>query len=357
MFIRELVKLIRPLGSDARVSPRVGVCRVLIMLAATLVLSTSFLGAAPAAESADAQARARTMDALSVVLLKAKAHKDARMSATLGAERHGSGIVIDDNGLILTIGYLILEAEGVEVVAASGKAVPATVVGYDHATGFGLIRATPPLTVRPIEFGDSETLPEREPVLIAGFDGVAQAHVVSKRRFTGFWEYMLDSAIFTAPATVNWSGAALIGRDGKLYGVGSLVVTDAMKPQTYTPGNMFVPIDLLKPILGDLIGTGKVSGPPRPWLGINTQEMQGHLVVTRVTRDSPAEKGGLKAGDIILRLGGEAVTGQVDFYRKLWSKGPAGIDIAVSVLQDTQMKELVIRSMDRTQHIRQRPTY
>ena len=299
----------------------------------------------------------RNMDALSVVLLRATAPKDARSAATLGVQRQGSGIVIDNSGLILTIGYLILEAEGIEVIPADGKAVPAAMVGYDHTTGFGLVRASAPLSVKPIELGDSAGLPEREPVLIAGFDGVAPAYVVSRRQFAGFWEYLLDSAIFTAPATVNWSGAALIGRDGKLYGVGSLVVTDAVKPQTYSPGNMFVPIDLLKPILGDLIDTGRVSGPARPWIGVNTQEMQGHLVVTRVTRDGPAEKGGLKVGDIILRIGGQQIAGQVDFYRKLWSKGPAGTEIPLSVLQGAQMKDFVIRSMDRAQHVRTRTTY
>ena len=308
-------------------------------------------------EQAQSDDRIRTMDALSVVLLRATAPKDARTSGTLGENREGSGIVIDTSGLVLTIGYLILEADGIEIIAADGKALPASVVGYDHATGFGLVRTTLPLNVRPIEFGDSSTLPEREPVLIAGFDGVAPAYVVSKRQFAGFWEYLIDSAIFTAPATVNWSGAALIGRDGKLYGVGSLVVTDAVKPQTYSPGNMFVPIDLLKPILGDLISAGKVSGPARPWIGVNTQEMQGHLVVTRVTRDGPAEKGGLKAGDIIVRIGGEQVTGQVDFYQKLWGKGPAGTQIPVSVLQGAQMRDLVIQSVDRAQHLRARTTY
>ena len=312
---------------------------------------------APKQEQAQPDSRIRTMDALSVVLLRATAPKDSRTASTLGAMREGSGIVIDNSGLILTIGYLILEADGIEIVAADGKALPATLVGYDHSTGFGLVRTTVPLNVKPIEFGDSGTLPEREPVLIAGFDGVAPAYVVSKRQFAGFWEYLLDSAIFTAPATVNWSGAALIGRDGKLYGVGSLVVTDAVKPQTYSPGNMFVPIDLLKPILGDLIAAGKVSGPARPWIGVNTQEMQGHLVVTRVTRDGPAEKSGLKVGDIILRIGGEQVSGQVDFYRKLWGKGPAGTQIPLSVLQGAQMRDLVVHSMDRVQHLRTRTTY
>jgi S1-C subfamily serine protease len=297
------------------------------------------------------------MDALSVVLLRATAPSDARSSRSLGAERAGSGIVIDDNGLVLTIGYLILEADRIEVVAANGKVIPATFVGYDHSTGFGLVRATLPLAVKPIEMGESGGLAEREPVLIAGFDGVAPAYVVSRRQFAGFWEYLLDNAIFTAPATVNWSGAALIGRDGKLYGVGSLVVTDAIKPQTYSPGNMFVPIDLLKPILGDLIDRGRVSGPARPWIGVNTQEMQGHLVVTRVTSGGPADKSGLKAGDIILRISGEQVQGQVDFYQKLWQKGPAGTEIALSVLQGAQMKDLVIQTMERTDHLRKPTTY
>ena len=311
----------------------------------------------PKPAQAQPDERIRSMDALSVVLLRATAPKDSRTASTLGASREGSGIVIDNSGLILTIGYLILEADGIEIVPADGKALPATLVGYDHATGFGLVRTTVPLNVKPIEFGDSASLPEREPVLIAGFDGVAPAYVVSKRQFAGFWEYLLDSAIFTAPATVNWSGAALIGRDGKLYGVGSLVVTDAVKPQTYSPGNMFVPIDLLKPILGDLISAGKVAGPARPWIGVNTQEMQGHLVVTRVTREGPAEKSGLKVGDIIVRIGGEQVSGQVDFYRKLWGKGPAGTQIPVSVLQGAQMRDLVINSMDRAQYLRMRTTY
>src|SRR5690606_34999156 len=247
---------------------------------------------------------------------------------------------------ILNIGYLIVEAENIEVIPADGKAIPATMVGYDYATGFGLVRASLPLAVKPIELGDSSTLPEREPVLIAGFDGIAPAYVVSKRQFAGYWEYLLESAIFTAPATVNWSGAALIGRDGKLYGVGSLVVTDAVKPQTYSPGNMFVPIDLLKPILGDLIDSGRVSGPARPWIGVNTQEIQGHLVVTRVTREGPAEKTGLRPGDIILRIGQDDIAGQVDFYRKLWARGPAGTEIKLSVLQGSQLKDLSIQSID-----------
>ena len=222
-----------------------------------------------------------TVDAFSVVKVRVKAVSDARSRNTLGGDREGTGIVIDSSGLILTIGYLVQEADSVEVSAADGRGVPASVIAYDFSTGFGLLRAAKPPTVKPIAFGDSATVPEREPVLIVGFDGVAPAFVVSRRPFAGYWEYLLDEAIYTAPATVNWQGAALINKEGKLLGVGSLVVGDAIG-KGQVPGNLFVPIDLLKPILGDLISQGRTSSKPRPWIGVNTQDLQGKLIVTRV---------------------------------------------------------------------------
>ncbi|NBR30090.1 MAG: serine protease, partial [Betaproteobacteria bacterium] len=264
-----------------------------------------------------------TVDAFSVVRLHARAVPDARSRSTLGPEREGTGIVIDSSGLILTIGYLIQEAETVEINAVDGRKSPATVIAYDYATGFGLLRALTPPVIKPIEFGESKGLPDREPVLIVGFDGVAPAFVVSKRPFAGNWEYLLDEAIFTAPATVNWQGAALVNKEGKLIGVGSLAVGDAMGGRQ-VPGNMFVPIDLLKPILGNLIAQGKAGDKPRPWLGVNTQDLQGKLMVTRVSPDSPADKAGLTAGDIILGVRGEQFKGHADFYKKIWSSGEAG---------------------------------
>lgn len=274
----------------------------------------------------------QTMDALSVVLLRAQVPQDARSTATLGSQRQGSGIVIDSTGLILTIGYLILEAEGIEVVPADGKPVPASLVGYDFVTGLGLVRTAQPLSIKPLELGESAALLEREPVLIAGYDGIAPAYVVSKRPFAGFWEYMLDQAIFTAPATVNWSGAALIGRDGKLYGVGSLVVTDAIKPQTYSPGNMFVPIDELKPILADLQKTGKRADPERPWLGITAEAYRGRVVAGRIAEDSPAAKAGIAEGDVLIAVAGKPVSELAEFFRAVWAVGPAGVQVPLTVL-------------------------
>ena len=298
-----------------------------------------------------------TVDAFSVVRIHARAVPDARSRSTLGPEREGTGIVIDSSGLILTIGYLIQEADTVEVAAADGRPLPASVIAYDFSTGFGLLRAVKAPPVKPISFGDSASVVDREPVLIVGFDGVAPAFVVSRRQFAGYWEYLLEDAIYTAPVTVNWQGAALINKEGKLLGVGSLAVGDAMGGRGQLPGNMFVPIDLLKPILGDLIAQGKASAKPRPWLGINTQDLQGKLMVTRVSPDSPAERAGLVNGDIIVGIRGEQVSSHADFYRKMWATGDAGAEVQLDVLKGTEIRKLEVKSMDRNDYLRPRPTY
>lgn len=298
-----------------------------------------------------------TVDALSVVKVRSKVVANARSGRSLGPQREGTGVVIDSEGLVLTIGYLIVEAETVELSTADGRAVPATVIGYDNATGFGLLKALRPLPVRPVQFGQSAAIAEREMVLIVGFDGVAPAYVVSRRPFIGYWEYLLDEAIYTAPATVNWSGAALLSREGKLLGIGSLVVGDALGTRTQVPGNMFVPIDLLKPMLGDLIATGKSSARPRPWIGINSQEVQGNVIVTRVSPEGPADDASIRAGDVIVGVGGQPVSGQADFYTRLWKTGEAGVDVPLEVLRGGRVEKITVKSIDRERYFRSRTTY
>jgi len=321
---------------------------------------TPALAAESAPDTSPPAARSQqelSVDALSVVKIRSKAVANARTSRTLGAQREGTGVVIDSEGLVLTIGYLILEAETIELSTADGRAFPATVIGYDHASGFGLLKSLRPLPVKPVQFGQSAAIAEREMVLIVGFDGVAPAYVVSRRPFVGYWEYLLDDAIYTAPATVNWSGAALLNREGRLLGIGSLVVGDSMGTRTQVPGNMFVPIDLLKPLLGDLIATGKRSGVPRPWIGVNTQEVQGNVIVTRVSPESPAEEANLRTGDIIVGLGGEAIKGQADFYTRIWARGAAGVDIPLDVLRNGRVENVSVKSVDRELYLRPKPTY
>jgi serine protease Do len=310
---------------------------------------------APATERADVD---RFFDA--VVKLNVRAVPDARSSATLGQEREGSGIVIGENGLILTIGYLIVEADDVQIVDRRGRTLSARVVGYDHATGLGLVRTVVPFDAPPIPLGDSGKVAERDPVMIVNYAGegdVTLAYVVSKRPFTGSWEYLLDSAIYTSPPTANWSGAALVGRDLKLVGVGSLIVREATTDEGGLPGNMFVPIDSLKPILADLVKDGHRAGPARPWLGVAADEVLGRLVVARVSPDGPGDKAGLRAGDIILGVGSDGVRTQAEFYRKVWGRGGAGTDIPLRVLQGIDVRDVTVHSIDRVEYFRPRTTY
>jgi serine protease Do len=294
-----------------------------------------------------------------VVRIKTHVNPEGRTVEGLGREREGSGILIDNDGLVLTIGYLMVEAYAAEVVDNSGRTVPASVVGYDYETGFGLLRTMEPLKLKPMPLGKSADVKERDPVLVASFGGpdmVAGAYVVAKREFAGNWEYMLDEALFTAPPHPAWSGAALINREGKLVGVGSLIVGDAAGGSDKTPGNMFVPIDRLLPVLGDLISDGRVAGPGRPWLGVNTDELRGRLFVSRVTPGGPAEKAGLKRGDVVVGVNGEPPRNLADFYRKVWAQGAAGTTVAIDVLQDSQVRRVEIKSINRLDHLKLKTT-
>jgi len=303
-------------------------------------------------------ARAQTVsldDLLSAVVhVKTTINPDGRSVANLGRTRDGTGIVIDDEGLVLTIGYLMVEAQSAEVITNDGRAVPANVVGYDHESGFGLLRAIMTLKVRPLALGRSVEVKEKDPVVIIGHGGrgrVARAEVVSRRAFAGGWEYLLDDAIYTWPPYPEWSGAALIDRSGKLVGVGSLILKDA-SGQGDGPGNMFVPIDRLAPIMADLIADGRAAGPAKPWLGVVTQELGGRLVVAAVSPDGPAAKAGIRHGDIIEKIGSAAPKDMEDFYRKIWAQGAAGVTIPLDVRRADESRHFEVQSMNRLDHLR-----
>ncbi|MET4699289.1 S1-C subfamily serine protease [Constrictibacter sp. MBR-5] len=284
-----------------------------------------------------------------VVGVEAETVADARSAATLGTTRQASGVVIDGAGLVLTIGFAVMEAERVSVLAEGGKRLPARVIAYHSESGLGLLRVPTGLDASPLRLGDSTKLATRDPVLIVAYGGADSAQpalVVSKRPFAGSWEYLLDSAIYTSPPHPLWTGAALIDGDGRLVGIGYLQVADAV-PDTVLPGNMFVPVDLLKPILADLLAEGRESGPRRPWLGLYTDETKGRLIVERVAADGPAAAAGLKPGDIVLGVAGQPVRSLEAFYRALWSSGSAGTEVELTVLKDLTPETVRVRSADR----------
>ena len=294
-----------------------------------------------------------------VVRLKAEIPPDARTAQTLGTEREGNGVVIDDSGLVLTIGYLILEAMSVTVQSGDGTPVPADVIAYDHRSGFGLVRAKANLGVARMRLGDSGALEQHDRVLVISHGGPVQvqgAIVVSRREFAGYWEYLLEEAIFTTPPHPNWGGAALVGRDGKLMGIGSLVVGDAAGGEQPLPGNMFVPIDLLKPILAELLISGRRAGPRRPWLGMFSTSVPSGALVTRVAPDGPAQRAGVVPGDVVVGVAGEPVSGTADLYRKLWSGAEAGTEVALELRRGPRALELTVTTGDREQYLRLRPS-
>lgn len=318
------------------------------------------LAVALLAPSAHAQ-RSSAGDLLaSVVRIKTVINPDARTTQNLGREREGSGIVIDENGLILTIGYLMVEAHTAEVTTNDGRTIPANIVGYDHETGFGLLQAIVPLKVKPMPFGKSAALVKDDVAIVASYGGEARAapaRVVAKREFAGSWEYLLDEAIFTSPPHPAWSGAALISREGRLVGVGSLIVGDAVGDGSGEAGNMFVPIDLLAPILGDLIAEGRALRDPRPWIGMSTNEIAGQLVVSQVSPQGPAEKAGIRRGDIITGVGGEAAKSLPDLWRKVWARGNAGASVPLDFEREGEGRKADLTSMNRLDHLKLKSTY
>jgi S1-C subfamily serine protease len=285
--------------------------------------------------------------------------ENARTAERFGTNRVASGVVIDKSGHILTIGFQTIEAETIKIVRKDQETVNTTVVAYHRDSGFGILRATSPLEVTPMPLGNSLGVKEGDPVLAAsyGYESAVQGvRVVARKEFAGPWEYLLENAIFTAPPIERFSGAALIDRNGHLVGIGYLFSQLKIEDLGLMPTNMFVPIDLLKPILSDLKLSGGSKLPSRPWLGVRTEELYGRLVVERVVSGSPSEKAGITPGDIILAVNKQEVHGMADFFRKVWALGKGGVDVPLRILQGIQIRDIVVRSTARSPYERPMPS-
>jgi S1-C subfamily serine protease len=290
----------------------------------------------------------------SLVGLRALIPGDAFTAETLGTERTGNGVLIRD-GVVLTIGYLITEAQTIWLHLADGSAVPGHVLAYDQETGFGLVQALARLDLPTLAMGQSKAAKIGDPVVVAGAGGRKHsvvARIAAKQEFAGNWEYVLDEAIFTVPAHPFWGGTAMIGGAGELLGIGSLQVQQVRESGSPEPLNMIVPIDILKPILQDLLTLGRPNRPPRPWLGLNATEIDDKIVVARVSAGGPARRANLRTGDVVLAVAGTEVADLAGLFRKVWSLGNAGVEVPLTVYRDGRTFEVRVTSGDRNRFLK-----
>lgn len=285
----------------------------------------------------------------SVVALHAQVPDDAFTASILGTERAGHGVALGADGLLLTIGYLITEASAIWLTTNRGTVVAGHPLAYDQSSGFGLVQALGKLGVPGLERGSSAGCRVQDEVIVAGHGGrqhALKSMVFAKREFAGYWEYVLDEAIFTAPAHPHWGGSAVIGADGRLLGIGSLLVEEKHDGET-VQGNMVVPIDALEPVLDDLLRYGRANRPPRPWLGIYTTEVDGRLAIAGLAPGGPAEKAGLGVGDLVLEVAGERIAGLADLFRRIWRRGAAGVEVPLTIARRGALMQVTVRSADR----------
>jgi S1-C subfamily serine protease len=286
----------------------------------------------------------------SVVSLRSHIPDDAFTAGILGTEREGQGVVIGDDGIVLTIGYLVTEAERIWLIGPGGNAVAAHAVAYDQETGLGIVQALGALDAPKIRIGSSASVRVGESLIVAGEGGREAAinvQVISKREFAGSWEYLLEEAIFTAPSHPKWSGAAAIDRSGQLVGIGSLYIQQAVPGDEQIDGNMIVPIDILKPIVNDLLTYGRPDRPVRPWLGMTTAEADEKLVVAGLAKGGPAQRAGIEPGDIVVGVDGQPVVGLAHLFRSIWSLGSAGVTVPLVVNRDGRAVTIAVASAAR----------
>jgi S1-C subfamily serine protease len=291
----------------------------------------------------------------SIVALRATVPADAFTAETLGTERAGNGVIIRNNGLVLTIGYLITEADTIWLTLADGRSVPGHVLGYDQETGFGLVQALAKIDVPALTLGQSAAASLGERVVVAGAGGrhhSVAARIVAKQEFAGYWEYVLDEAIFTAPSHPNWGGTALVGPAGELLGIGSLQLQHAVEKGAAQNINMMVPIDLLNPIFDDLMKFGRRNAPSRPWLGFYATEVENRLVVVGLADRGPAKRADLRTGDIVLSVAGKEVNDLASMFRSIWAQGNAGVEVPMTVYRDGETMELRVKSSERDRFLK-----
>ena len=284
-----------------------------------------------------------------LMTVKSQIPEQAMTASVLGQEREGHGVLIGENGLVLTIGYVISEAESIWLIDCENNAVEGHVVGYDQVTGFGLVQALGRLSGKVLELGDSDEVNVGRQMVLAGAGGKAASvdvTVVEVREFAGYWEYLISGAIFTEPAHPEWGGTALLDQEGRVCGVGSLILQS--EDDSEPARNMVIPINLLKKVQDDLLAYGRRSSPPRPWMGWYVQDSASGPIVIGLVAGAPSMQAGVKPGDRVVAINGRKVSTINAMYREIWNTGEAGVSVNVAINRDADTRIVMVESIDRT---------
>lgn len=285
----------------------------------------------------------------SVVKVRTSIPAAAFTADVLGTERIGSGVLINNSGLILTVGYLVTEAETVWLTTNLNQSIPGHVVAYDQSSGLGLIQALGSLDIDASELDSSDLVTVNDDIFFISYGGIEHSLCSKISRideFAGYWEYLLEAAIYTSPPHPQWGGAAVFNKKGHIIGIGSLFLQEIFEGQNLQ-GNLAIPTSILKSIMGDMLEFGRSSAPARPWLGMYAVESEKTLTVNSLARYGPAELAGVLQGDKVVGVGEESVSTLANFFRSVWTLGAAGVSVPININRNGNQLQLVINSIDR----------
>jgi S1-C subfamily serine protease len=276
------------------------------------------------------------------------AHPSTRI---LGDERMGTGTVVDPSGLILTVNYVVMGGETIQVTLARGRALRAEIVAQDFEVGLALLRVKRQgLPAAPVTA--SESLTRGDPVFALGSTGprerrVAGGLVTYLGEFEAYWEYLLDRGIVSSAANPGFGGGPLFTLSGKMVGVVSLNLNEIAR------SSLAIPVECYLRNQEEFVRFGRVvSRPQRAWLGVFAHVLEEGVVVAGLVPNGPGARSGIQEGDLIVSLDAREVPTRKDLYLSLWRHAP-GEKMTLEVMRDNQVRRLSVTAGDRADFYKQ----
>jgi S1-C subfamily serine protease len=286
-----------------------------------------------------------------VVNIQTTVARDHRSVPILGTERMGSGVVVDPAGLILTVNYVVMGGQTVQVSFLRGRRVRAEIVAQDFEIGLALLRIKRQgLTAATLRVEGE--LERGEPVVAVASTGaqerrVAGGLVTYLGEFEAHWEYLLERGIVSNAANPGFGGGGLFTLTARLAGIVSLNLNELIR------NSLSIPVEHYREHERELLRYGRVvSRPRRAWLGVFAHVVEEGIVVAAVVPEGPGDRGGLREGDLIVSLNAEKLESRRDLYVSLWRHGP-GEPLTFEVMRDSSLRRVLVTSGDRAEFFRQ----